>query len=63
MEIHVNDKSQTRIIIRLGVAMVILGLTWRIVRFALGFFLWGDEAFIVANLYSRDFAGMVRPLE
>ncbi len=43
--------------------MVILGLAWRIVRFAVHFPLWGDEAFIVASLYDRGFADMFKPLE
>ena len=55
--------SGRQMIARLALAVVIVGLAWRIGRFALGFPLWGDEAFIVANLYSRDFAGMVSPLE
>ena len=50
-------------IVRLGLMVVILGLCWRVGRFLMGFPMWGDEAFIVANLYTRDFAGMVQPLE
>lgn len=55
--------SVSRTIIRLTLAMVILGLAWRIVRFALNFPLWGDEAFIVANLYDRGFGDMFKTLE
>ena len=55
--------SPPRTIILLTLAMVILGLAWRIVRFTLHFPLWGDEAFIVANLYHRGFADMFKPLE
>ncbi len=55
--------SPARTVIRLTLAMVILGLTWRIVRYAVHFPLWGDEAFIVASLYHRGFADMFKPLE
>jgi hypothetical protein len=44
-------------------ALVLLGLAWRTTRYLLGFPLWGDESFVAVNLYLRDFAGMVRPLE
>lgn len=41
---------------------LILGLTLRIVRFALNYPLWGDEAFLASNLIDRDFLGLMRPL-
>lgn len=44
-------------------AAVGLGSCWRIVRYALGFPFWGDEAFLAVSLITRDFAGMIRPLE
>jgi hypothetical protein len=40
-----------------------LGVCWRTVRYALGFPFWGDEAFLAVSLMTRDFAGMIRPLE
>ena len=43
--------------------VVISGLVWRTVRFALAFPLWGDEAFVAVNFLTRDFAGLARPLE
>jgi 4-amino-4-deoxy-L-arabinose transferase-like glycosyltransferase len=45
------------------VVLVGLNLAWRTVRYALAFPMWGDEAFVVTSLYTRDFAGMVKPLE
>ena len=48
----------------LTVALVTVGLAWRIVRYAMDFPLWGDEASIVLSLMDRDFASMIRaPLE
>ena len=43
--------------------VVISGLIWRTVRYALAFPLWGDEAFVAVNFLTRDFAGLARPLE
>jgi 4-amino-4-deoxy-L-arabinose transferase-like glycosyltransferase len=43
--------------------VVIAGLLWRTVRFALAFPLWGDEAFVAVTLLTRDLAGLARPLE
>src|SRR5262249_31126460 len=42
---------------------VVLGLVWRTVRYALGFPLWGDEAFVAVTMLVRDFAGLARPPE
>ncbi|MBS3734105.1 MAG: glycosyltransferase family 39 protein [Phycisphaerae bacterium] len=47
----------------LGLVLVALGLAWRGVRYGLGFPIWGDEAFLVVSIMTRDFAGLVRPLE
>ena len=43
--------------------VVLSGLVWRTVRYALAFPLWGDEAFVAVNFLTRDFAGLARPLE
>jgi hypothetical protein len=40
-----------------------LGATWRVVRFALGFPLWGDEAFLAASFFDRGPAELAQPLE
>lgn len=39
---------------------VAIGAAWRIVRYALGFPMWGDEAFIVTSLYARGLGDMIR---
>lgn len=39
------------------------GLAWRVVRYGLAFPIWGDEAFVAVNLLTRDFSGMIQPLE
>jgi 4-amino-4-deoxy-L-arabinose transferase-like glycosyltransferase len=43
--------------------VVISGLVWRTVRYALAFPFWGDEAFVAVNFLTRDFIGLARPLE
>jgi len=42
--------------------MVAVGVLLRIGRFALNFPLWGDEAFLAANLIDRGFADLWKPL-
>ena len=43
--------------------VVVAGLLWRTVRYALAFPLWGDEAFVAVNFLTRDLLGLTRPLE
>ncbi|MCP4453095.1 MAG: hypothetical protein GY809_16660, partial [Planctomycetes bacterium] len=40
---------------RMAAVLVIAGLVWRVGRWAAGFPLWGDEAFIAVNFLTRDF--------
>lgn len=40
-----------------------LGVAMRLLRYGLKYPLWGDEAFLAANLTDRDFAGLTRPLD
>lgn len=49
-------------ILQLTFAMVVLGVAWRTLRYALGFPLWGDESFVAINFVKRDFGGMIQPL-
>lgn len=48
---------------RLSLALVVMNILWRVVRYSLGFPLWGDEAFVAMNLIHRDFSGLVSPLD
>jgi 4-amino-4-deoxy-L-arabinose transferase-like glycosyltransferase len=45
------------------IGMIALGVAWRVVRYGACPPVWGDEAFIAVNLLTRDFAGLLRPLE
>lgn len=44
--------------------MVILsiGILWRLIRYALRFPVWGDEAALALNLMDRDFGAILQPL-
>ena len=43
--------------------LMALGIAARLVRYALRFPLWGDEAFLSASLLDRGYLAMLRPLE
>ena len=47
---------------RLFVGVLLVGVGWRILRYALGFPIWGDEAFVAVNFVVRDFRGLFDPL-
>jgi hypothetical protein len=44
-------------------AAVVTALTWRIVRYALVFPVWGDEAMLAVNFHDRGFAALLDPLD
>jgi hypothetical protein len=48
---------------RWGVILICGALLWRIVRYAVGFPIWGDEAFVAVNFVLRDYAGLTHALE
>lgn len=43
-------------------AILVLALAWRLLRYALDMPVWGDEAFLGLNLMDRTFLGMLQPL-
>jgi hypothetical protein len=43
--------------------LVAVHLAWMGVRYALGFPIWGDEAFVAVNFYDRSYLDLVLPLE
>lgn len=42
---------------------VLLNLGWRIVRYGVGFPIWGDEAMLAISIITRDPASLLQPLE
>lgn len=45
------------------VALVVVGVVARVLRYGLSFALWEDEAFLVVNLFEKDFRGLLGPLD
>ena len=48
---------------RLVVGVVAISVIWRLVVYGLAFPIWGDEAFLAINFITRDFGGMIAPLD
>jgi hypothetical protein len=44
-------------------AFVAIGVLLRVIRYAMQFPLWGDEAFLAVNLLDRGYRDLLRPLE
>src|SRR5262249_22633404 len=44
-------------------AFVCLGIAMRVLRYALNYPIWSDEAFVAANLIDRDYLALLRPLD
>lgn len=51
-----------RIYRNLALGLLLLGIAWRVLRYALQFPIWGDEASVCLNLLDRDYLGLTRPL-
>lgn len=45
------------------VALVAVGVLARALRYGLGFALWEDEAFLVVNLFEKDYASLLGPFD
>lgn len=48
---------------RLLIVVVLVGVVWRCVRFAMRYPIWGDEALLLLNLLDKDYAGLTRQLD
>lgn len=58
-----DDFRFERLAARAAWAFVAFGIVIRLVRFALAFPMWGDEAMLAANLHDRDYAGLAQGLD
>ena len=45
----------------LTLALLLLGLVWRVLLYALGFPIWGDEAFVAVDFVVRGYREMLQP--
>jgi hypothetical protein len=59
----VPDVADARWLHRAVWAFVGLGVLLRVVRYALNYPLWSDEAFVAANLLTRGYGDLLRPLD
>lgn len=58
-----NDEQQHRVLLRrLTLALLAIGVLWRLVRYLLRFPIWEDEAFICLNFLELDYVGLTREL-
>lgn len=44
------------------IALAVLGIAWRSLRYALQLPIWGDEAFVCLNFLDRGYLGLLQPL-
>ncbi len=56
-------RALTRNLDRATWAFVGLGVLLRIIRYAMNYPLWWDEAFVAVNFIRRDYADLLRPLD
>lgn len=58
-----SDERQDRVLLRrLTLALLAIGILWRVVRYLLRFPIWDDEAFICLNFLELDYLGLTREL-
>ncbi len=48
---------------RAFIAVIAIGLSWRVVRYLANFPIWGDEAMLLHSILDRDYAGLTQHLE
>lgn len=48
---------------RLSLALIAFGVIWRIARYLLAMPIWGDEAMLLINYQTRDYADVFGPIE
>jgi hypothetical protein len=56
------ESADHRLLQRWLLALLAIGLVWRLGRYLLQFPIWGDEAFICLNLVNQDYVGLTGPL-
>ena len=62
-QVVTTHRGYQRTLARLLVGMVVVGLAWRLARLLAGFPVWYDEAFLALSWMTRDWGGLVGPLE
>src|SRR5581483_9466838 len=57
-----DDQQSRRLLRQLTLALLVIGVLWRLVRYLLRFPIWEDEAFICLNFLELDYLGLTREL-
>src|SRR6516162_3567749 len=58
-----SDEQQFRVLLRrLTLALLAIGILWRLLRYLLRFPIWEDEAFLCLNFLELDYLGLTREL-
>ena len=57
------EKANARKLRLLALALVAIGLLWRCTRYFLAFPIWGDEAMLLLNYFTRDFGDLFGPID
>ena len=57
-----SNRDETQFLRRWLVVILIIGIGWRLTRYALQLPIWGDEAVVCLNLLDRGYRGLALPL-
>ncbi len=58
----VEAPDRLRMLQRWALALLLVGIVWRLTRYLLRFPIWGDECFNCLNLVGNDYLGLTEPL-
>jgi 4-amino-4-deoxy-L-arabinose transferase-like glycosyltransferase len=58
-----RGRAALRNLRHLAVALLLVGLAWRLTRYLLGFPIWGDEAMLLVNYLSRGYLDLFGPID
>jgi hypothetical protein len=57
------EKQNAHWLRRLALALVVAGVAWRLTRYLLRFPIWGDEAMLLVNYFTRGFTDLLGPID
>jgi hypothetical protein len=57
------EKHNARRLYRLALVLVVIGLVWRFTRYLLRFPIWGDEAMLLVNYFTRGYGDLFGPID
>jgi uncharacterized membrane protein len=57
-----SDRDEIRLLRRWLAVILVIGIGWRLIRYALQLPIWGDEAAVCLNFLERGYRGLTTPL-